>query len=304
MQQGVEKKEGEKGKEVEVISKEINLPEVEECEQETIEQCEVINDKLTVNKSESYSSTPSLQPSGSFALVKEAANSLEDMKAVASILIKSELCPLKKESDVVLAIITGNQYQLPFMTSITNIYPIKGRPALSAHLHRAIILKHKIVYNKVYDFEPLYQFAKLTEDGKAFEFKEVPNPNGVGTTKQPVATSVGTLEAKPMGYAVVKEVDRLTRYTFERLLKQEDGSFSKIKVVSDFKMSDAAKAELLDKENWRKYPARMCDARAFATGAREIASDLLLGIYSISELADDANIKYTIGASLEETVVN
>ncbi len=286
----------------EVNSEEITNAEVEIMTEEVEEQNTNLNERLSLTNSNPFQSTSALQPSGSFALVKEAANSLEEMKAVASILIKSELCPLKKESDVILAIITGNQYGFPFMTSISNIYPIKGKPTLSAHLHRAILLKNKIVFNKVYDFEAVYQFGKLTEDGKAFELKDIPNPNGQGSIKQPAHTTVGVLETKPLGYAILKEVDRITRYTFERLLRQPDGSFSKLKVTSEFKMTDGAKAELLAKENWIKYPARMLDARAFATGAREIASDLLLGIYSLSELADEANIKYTISDSLEESI--
>lgn len=284
----------------------VDEPKVEVIQEEVVEEVEErygnIGQQPNQQLINSFASTPSLQNSGSFALVKEAAGSLEEMRAVASVLIKSELCPLKKESDVVLAIITGNQYGFPFMTSISNIYPIKGKPTLSAHLHRAILLKNKIVFNKVYDFEAVYQFAKLTEDGKAFELKDVPNPNGQGSTKQPTATTIGTIDTMPVGYAKVKEVDRITRYVFKRLLRQEDGSFEKLTVTSEFRMSDGAKAQLLEKENWIKYPARMLDARAFSTGAREIASDLLLGIYSISELADEANIKYSISPSLEESI--
>lgn len=63
-----------------------------------------------------------------------------------------------------------------------------------------------------------------------------------------------------------------------------------IKVVSKFTMVDANIAQLDTGVNWTKYPQRMCDARAFSIGAREIASDVLFGMMSLSELADANNV--------------
>jgi hypothetical protein len=48
----------------------------------------------------------------------------------------------------------------------------------------------------------------------------------------------------------------------------------------------------------------MCDARAFTAGAREIASDIIFGMYSINELADTYDIPYTITDTLEESIVH
>lgn len=241
--------------------------------------------------------------SASFALIRETAQSLEAMKQVANSLISSQLCPLKKESDVIVAILTGNQYGFPFMTSINNIYPINGKPTMSVHLMRALILKYKIVPQKVYDFEPIFEYAKLNETKDGWAMKEVPNPNGGAPVKVFARTTRGTKDECPEGYAPVKEVDRITKYQFKRQVRLADGSYELLTVTSEFKMSDAAKAELLDKDNWIKHPARMCDARAFSIGSREIGSDFLLGIYSIGELADEFNIRYTVSSSLQEAVI-
>lgn len=231
-----------------------------------------------------------------FSLLSRTAGSLEDMKSIANELIRSSLCPLKKAEDVILAIITGNQYDFPFMTSINNIYPVNGKPSMSAHLIRALLLKNKIIFSKVLNFEPVYQFAKVDESG--WVTKES------GGKKVPIFLNIGTIQEQPLNSKPFKEVDRITKYTFSRLLKQEDGSFEKLLVTSEYKMSEAVIAGLADKDNWQKHPPRMLDARAFTIGAREIASDILLGVYAINELADDNNIKYTINASLEEEVIN
>ncbi len=243
-------------------------------------------------------------PSDSFALVKETANALEHINYIAESIKKSQLCPLKTIGDITVAILTGNQYGLPFMTSINNIYPINGKPTMSVHITRALLIKAKVIFKKVYDFEPVYEFGKLNADKSGWDFKEVPNPNGQGTTKVIRQIRIGTAdEVTDSGFAKIKEVDRVTKYTFKRIIKLDDGSFEPLEVTSEFRMSDGAKAGLLEKDNWIKHPARMLDARAFSIGGREIGADVLLGISTLNELADDNNIKYTVSASLEEAVL-
>ena len=192
------------------------------------------------------------------------------------------------------------QYNFPFMTSINNIYPINGKPSMSTHLHRALVLKHKIFFQKTEDFVPVYQFGLLASDGKSFDMVEQ-NIKGV-IKKIPRQLKTGTLAEKGDNFGIIKEVDRVTKYKFIRYLEMPDKSFEKLEIFSEYKMSDADKAGLLEKDNWIKHPQYMLDARAFSKGSREIASDILLGIYTINELADDANVSYTVSSSLEETV--
>ena len=45
----------------------------------------------------------------------------------------------------------------------------------------------------------------------------------------------------------------------------------------------------------------MVDTKDFF-GGREIASDVLFGMYSIAEIADASDIPYTMSASFEETI--
>lgn len=223
----------------------------------------------------------------SFGLITETAKHLGNMGAIAETLIKSGLCPLKKKEDVILAIITGNQYNLPFMTSVNNIFPINGKPTLSIHLHRAMLLQHKIMFKKELDFEPMYEYAVKKGD----KFQVI----GVGTKYDK--------DDFPDAVKGFKEVDRITRYRFKRKVKQIDGTYETLEVVSEFRISEAVRAGLATKAVWENYPARMCDARAFGIGSKEIASDILFGIYSISELADVHNIPYNVSANLEETII-
>lgn len=237
---------------------------------------------------------PSVQPADSnFQGLLDTVTALESMNKLAGVLKSSKLCQLKTESDITMAIIMGNQLGFPFMTSITNIYPVNGKPAMSAHLHRALILKHGVFYEKIYDFEPMYQYAEVDDKGQYVMVNNVPVILGVFTTK----------DAPENGRRGSTIIDRITRYKFTRDVKSPSGKWRELTIYSEFTMSDAKTAGLLVKDNWNNYPARMCDARAFTAGAREIGSDILLGVMSISELADSTNINYTISSNLEETVV-
>lgn len=262
---------------------------VEEAEEaimlEDVEEKEISRDTdLALQNAEPFSSNLPLD--SNFKFIDDTFAALGKMSAIAKIVSQSKLSPLKTEADVTIAIITGNQYGFPLMTSIGNIYPISGRPALSTHLHRALILKHKIFFEYIYNFEPIYDYLAKKGD------KIVVVGRGVAKEK-PENTVLGKVA-----------VDRITKISFERQIKQPDGSYRTMKVVSEFTMVEASNAGLLDKDTWINFPARMLDARAFNIGARAIASDILLGIYSISELAEIEGVPYTISASLEEKVLN
>lgn len=235
-------------------------------------------------------------PSNDFQYIEQLAAQLDNMKAIASVFVKGGLCPLKKEEDFIVATTMGNQLGLPMMTAVNNIFMVSGKPALATHLLRALLLKAGIVFNKVADNEPMFAYYEAEEvNGKmeAIKIDGVPIQRGIAITSE-----IDTTKFK----AGRNPVDYITKYVFERKIRQADGSFKDIKVVSEFKRSDAARAGLLSRDTYTNYPGRMFDARAFAIGAREIGADVLFGMYTISELADAKNIKYSMSENFEETI--
>jgi hypothetical protein len=263
-------------------------------------QDEEEDNSKTNNQAILMSSSSNLQVQDTYAEIAQTVLAINNMKALAQILIKSSLCPLKKEEDVILAIITGKQLKLPYTASINNIYCVNNKPTLSAHLQRALILREGISFRKIYDFEPVYQFYKTDDNGT---FVKVPHKTDQNKTV-PIPIAVGTIYDKfPDAKYFGNEIDRITKYEFKRKIKQSDGIYVEMVIYSEFRMSDAQKAGLLEKDNWMKYPARMCDARASTNGIKEIASDITLGLPSLSELADEYGIRYNISSTLEETVI-
>jgi hypothetical protein len=241
-----------------------------------------------------------------FALIRDTARHINDMTQIANVIIKSKLSPLKNANDVILAIITGNQYNLPFMASIANIYPINGRPSMGTHIIRGLILRNKIMFTKIYDYEPMFEYAKAKKvEDKLVVVTRTIKVNNVDK-QVPVILGTFTTKDAPQELHIKGDVsiDRITKYQFKRKVKQIDGSYEDLVIYAEYKISDARTAGFLDKDNWINHPARMLDARAFNIGAREIADDILLGMMSISELADEYNTPYTIDATLQERVKN
>ena len=73
------------------------------------------------------------------------------MLALGEVLCKSALVPLKKPEDVVVALMTGKELNLPFITSMSQIYPINGRPTIGVHIQRALCIKAGILIKKIED---------------------------------------------------------------------------------------------------------------------------------------------------------
>ncbi len=58
---------------------------------------------------------------------------------------------------------------------------------------------------------------------------------------------------------------------------------------SIFTIKDAAKAGIVNKDNWKNYPRNMLFARALSNGARWYCPDSLSSFHSVEELEDNGN---------------
>lgn len=57
--------------------------------------------------------------------------------------------------------------------------------------------------------------------------------------------------------------------------------------ISTFTFKDAAKAGLVNKDNWKNYPRNMLFSRAISNGARWYCPDSLSSFHSVEELSDE-----------------
>ena len=78
-------------------------------------------------------------------------------------------------------------------------------------------------------------------------------------------------------------VDYVTEYEFTRY-RMINGKEREVHATSHFSFTEAQKADFFGKDTYKKYPRIMIGHRAFVLGARDIASDVLMGVMESTEL--------------------
>lgn len=216
---------------------------------------------------------------------------IEKMKLFARQVIASGVSGIKKESDAIVILMRGAELGLSYGISINNIFAINGKTGMSVHLHKAILQNAGVYFELQEDKVPLYAYGVM---------KEKPDGN---KTFIPVGL---TTETKVDGYKVSpKIVDYRTTYYFEREVRMPLSGTVRLKTLKmSYLYSEAVQAELVDKDVWKKFDRSLMKARCFTSGASEIASDVVQGMYGINELANITSKNYTINENLEEKFID
>lgn len=232
-----------------------------------------------------------------------AFENLEAMKVFGDQIVSSGLTPLKKGSQVVAAILYGQELGITPMVSVNNIYPIGGKATLGVHLINAILTKAGVVQEVIRDYEPCVDFVLKGDDEKAVCINKETGaemPRGAdGKAPQgsmPVFLRQGFADEVPKSHEVKGKriVNYKTVVKFTRMLKQPDNTFRETVVTASFSLGEATQAELLTNPAWVKYPKLMTMNRAISIGSKLIGDDLLLGFPETTEYADVHKIKYTV----------
>lgn len=228
-------------------------------------------------------------------LPEKMFNDSNKLFAFCEKIVKGTLCMHKKPEDAMIALITGRELGLGTMASLNGIYAVNGKASLGVHLKKGILLQNGIIFKKIRDCEPKYQFVETDKDGELKFNKD----------KKPIIVKIGFSDEQPQNTKKSKDpVDYQTVYMFTRYFKVA-GKYVKNHAYGKFSYSDAKTAELLEKDNWLKYLRDMLSARAFSRGANEIADDLLEGMLSPSEMSDtDPNIIVTIDNNGIEQIID
>tara|TARA_R110000772_G_C13310328_1_gene440512 strand:- start:41193 stop:42059 length:867 start_codon:yes stop_codon:yes gene_type:complete len=210
-------------------------------------------------------------------------NTPDELYEFSKLLVAGKMCPFKDPSDAMIAIIAGKELGLSLAATLGGIYPIEGKPSLGVHVKKGILLQNNVLFKKVRDMEPYYEFVKIVDT-------------------KPSVVAHGYLNEQPKD-TKKKQIDIRTEYLFTRHFVTVKGIVTNT-AIGMFGLVDATSANLLAKNNWKNYFRDMLASRAFSRGANEIADDLLHGMYSYSELADlDTGITYYIDENGHEQIV-
>ena len=121
------------------------------------------------------------------------------------------------------------------------------------------------------------------------------NVNGMPAMKADLKLALAKKHPEYAGCTIKSDANQCT---VEMKRKLPSGEIETI--VSTFTMQDAARAGLLKKDNWQKYPARMLKARAVSYAVNDLFPDVFFGILSKEEAEEIDAPKATVKAKEKE----
>lgn len=234
----------------------------------------------------------------------------------------SEKGGIKTIADGLAILARAQDLQLPFTTCIEHIHVINGKTGIDIHIIKSLLSRAGVTWKCTKDYAPQYQYTDgntiyletqlpdwCVKCRTAKEAVELTNGDVVGVfpvqwfadlkgniyNEQQVsdkcvkainkahAIKLASEGKFPIMRIPAQPVDYVTEYEFERR-RIINGDKVVTKTTSHFSYSDAAKADLFEKDTYKKYPRILVSHRAFTLGARDIASDVLMGCMETTEL--------------------
>lgn len=243
--------------------------------------------------------------------------------------ISSEKSGIKSIPDGLSVLMRAQDLQLPFSTCIEHIHVINGKTGVDVHIIKTLLLRAGVTWECTKDYTPQYQYTdgntvyletqlpdycvkcrtaedaiKATTDdivgvypvhwymdlkGNIYNEFQVSDKCVKAINKTHAQKLVN--EGKyPIIRVPAQPIDYVTEYEFSRCIKQIDGSVRKMTAKSKFSYSEAQAADLFTKETYKKYARVLIGHRAFTLGARDIASDVIMGVMEKSELQIVENV--------------
>lgn len=268
----------------------IETTEVENKESNLVKKEETLPSRNTNKISKSVASSFDLSYSSS---LESTVKDLVAFNQLAPYYVDSSLCKHRSINDFVVAAIAGKELKLSLTQSINNIVSIQGNATLPVNLIKALLIRENIIFELVEDYVPLYNHYRIDKDNNFVKTQKGPILAGIGSIKEEF------IKSKADSTTVV---DFRSTYLFTRLRKI--GKLEKlVEVKGSFTWLDAVQMGLSTKDNYIKQPKTMIKARAFSNGAREIAPDIMLGMYSDVEMSDSTNTDYTYDDSIDAEAV-
>ena len=239
-------------------------------------------------------------------------------------IITSDKSGLKSVQDGLAIMLRAKDLNLPFSTCIEHIHVINGKTGVDVHIVKALLLRAGIVWNCTKDYVPQYQYTDgntiyletqlpdyVVKCRNAKEAEEKTNDDVVGVyplkyyadlkgnkydefqisnkcvkcINKIQAMKVASEGQFPVIRIAAQPIDFVTEYELHRF-KSINGKVVEMTSKGHFSYSEAAAADLFTKDTYKKYPRILIGHRAFMYGARDIASDYLMGVMSDDEIME------------------
>lgn len=236
--------------------------------------------------------------------------------------MQSEKGGIKSIADGFAMIARAQDLQLPFTSCIEHIHVINGKTGIDVHLIKSLLSRAGVVWECTKDYTPQYQYtdgntiyletqlpdycvkcrtAKEAEErttndvvgvypvkwyadlkGNTYNEFSYSDKCVIAINKQH-AIKLAKEGSFPLIRIPAQPIDYVTEYKFTRS-RIINGKEVTTTSISHFSYSEAKAADFFTKDTYNKYARIMVGHRAFSLGARDIASDLLMGCMETNEL--------------------
>ena len=231
-------------------------------------------------------------------------------------IMRSDKGGIKSVNDGLAILMRAKDLNMPFSTAIEHIHVINGKTGVDIHVIKALLSRAGVTWRCINNYSPLYEYTdgiNVYIDGKLPDFVErciADEKNGITnetvyiypvswysdfsgniyksynlTNKFEVAVnrqhadSIIKSGKIPIYRIANQPVDYITKYEFTRIINGNT-----ITAIGEFTYSEAQTAKLFEKDTYAKYPKILISHRAFTYGARDIASDVIMGCMETTEL--------------------
>ena len=247
---------------------------------------------------------------------------LAKAEAFITRIMRSEKGGIKSIEDGLAIMMRAQDLQLPFSTCIEHIHVINGKTGVDVHIIKALLSRAGVTWECTKDYAPQYQYTdgdniynetqlptycikcRSAKEAEAITTEDVVgvyplrfyadlkgniyNQFGLNDKCDIALNKVQALKLANEGkFPVVRiparPIDYITEFKFSRIFNI-NGKERVQEAISHFSFTEAQSAELFTKDTYKKYPRILISHRAFVYGARDIASDLLMGVMETTEL--------------------
>ena len=250
------------------------------------------------------------------------SNQLAAAESLLKRIIQSDKFGIKSIQDGLAIILRAQDLRLPFSACCEQIHVINGKTGLGIHIIKALLSRAGVTWDCTKDYAPQYQYTdgntiyletqlpsycvkcrtpkeaeeKTTDDvvglypvrwyadlkGNLYNEFQV-SDKCVKAVNKVHALKLAQEGKFPIIRVAAQPIDYVTEYEFTRHFII-NGTDTVMKAKSHFSYSEAQTADLFTKDTYRKYARVLISHRAFTLGARDIASDKLMGVMETSEL--------------------
>ena len=256
---------------------------------------------------------------------------INELKVFLTQYIRRDKSSLKNIEDGIAIAMRAKDLNLPFTTCAEHIHVVNGKTGVDVHIAKALLTKGSVSWEKTKDYHALYEYTDgnnvYEESALPTDCIKVTNPKDAAIKNKAALENdenkiyvypvrhykdysgniykeyqldgrfkvvVSAAEAKavaaqkliPIFRIPNVPIDYVTEFEFTRYVGR-----TKMVSKSSFSYKDAQVADMFTKDTYKKYPKQMIAHRAWFYGARDIASDLLMGCMSVEEIKYVHNIE-------------